>query len=278
MGPGAVGISEEAARAFVARRGFEKTAEEHPLLVHRPGCTKAAPSGIAEDDYVLGALARLVMDKLGEHRPMSMTVRTGREAYGRLPRPPECNERHFEAPDVKGAIQMLLERAGRQEKRAQAMSAVQHDIPTGQTGPFGPWSSLTDRLKNTLLGAGAGRALLFLAAGKNIPAGLERAVVLGGGLAGLSIGKKIKREQDVTAPHAAPEAPVQRGFATPAMSLEEVIRTLPPEKEDKSLKGDLRRDVISALAGGAAGATIPEVFGLLRARLASVAKAATRVV
>lgn len=274
MGPGAVGISEAAARAFVARLGFEKTAQEHPLLVRRPNRIResldekgSVEKCVSEEAYTPGALARLVMSKLGG-APMLVTVRTGREAYGHLPKAPEFNERHFSAPDAKGAIMALLDRAGRLEKKAQAttMAATQEHTPAGQIVPFGPWSSLTENLRNSLLGAGAGRALLFLAAGKNAPVGLERAIMAGGGALGYGIGKRIKHEQGRQPPQHAPVA-----YSRPAMSLDEALRQLPQKDEDRQMKGELRRDIISAMAGGAAGAVVPEAVGALKARLARAA-------
>jgi len=275
MGPGAVGISEEAARAFVARLGFEKTAQDHQLLVRRPGRVREslrlddADPVISEEDYTPGALAKLVMAKTGCAK-MKVTVRTGREAYGRLPRAPECNERHFQAPNAKGAIMELLERAGRQEKTAQAHLAIQHEGVT----PSGPWSSLVDNLKNTLLGAGAGRALLFLLAGKT-PTGLERAVMAGGGIVGYGLGRKLRREAGEGFPltqHAL-ETHQRVMKAKPVMSLDEALKQLPPRDEDKEFKSDLRRDIVSAVAGGTAGALVPEIVGILRSRLARAARA-----
>jgi hypothetical protein len=208
MGPGAVGTSEEAARAFLERlNGLTKTAApqiylRRPMEVRRELPKEMPPNCPSEEkEYTVGAINKLLEKNACEGEPQRkvVTVRTGREAYGHLPKPPEQDERHFDVPTVQGAISKLLERGGRLEKKAidateQIAGGMGGTGGGGPVGPFGPAGSTVDYVSRGLMGAGLGRTLGFMMRGRGIPEVIERRMGLGGAAIGLGLAGLAHRE------------------------------------------------------------------------------------
>lgn len=267
-------VTKQAAQRLVRRPGRLMGIHEMDGVGAVP---QTVPEGVLEEDYVPGAIERLVKQAEGE-RKMQVTVRTGREAFGHLPDCPDMRERIQEDESVHGAIERLLLQAHRgEEKKAVGATdtmiagmAGQQD--QGKMGPFGPAGSAVDYISRGLMGTGLGRTAGFLLKGRGLPESIERRLGVVGAVGGLGLAAMAHREQKRI---AAERDAVMRELAL--QQLRESVRqkTRPrrqaeePPKEDD----DVRDAVVSAVAGGAAGAAVPEILSVLRRRIGGAASA-----
>lgn len=269
-------VTKQAAQRLIRRPGRLMGIHEMDGVGSVP---QTVPEGVLEEDYTPGAIERLVKQAEGE-RKMQVTVRTGREAFGRLPDCPDMRERIQEDESVHGAIERLLLQAHRgQEKKAVGatdtmIAGMAGQQGQGKTGPFGPAGSAVDYISRGLMGTGLGRTAGFLLKGRGVPEVIERRLGLIGAVGGLGLAAAAHREQKRL---ASEREAITRELAL--QELREAFRKSPPKRIPRS-GGEPEKDeslmegaIVPAVAGGAAGAIVPEVVSALRRRLGSAASA-----
>ena len=164
---------------------------------------QTVPEGVLEEDYTQGAIERLV--KQAEARKAQVTIRTGREAFGRLPDCPDMRERILEGESVQGAIERLLLNAEHEEKKAgfgatdTMIAGMAGREGKDNTGPFGPAGSAVDYIGRGLMGTGLGRTAGFLLKGRGLPEAIERRLGLAGAVGGIGLAAMAHREQKMLA-------------------------------------------------------------------------------
>ena len=212
MGELAVGLDDAAARELASRFGVGMDKTAMPIIIRRPGRVAPKPpqqvQQFTEEGYTPGALERLLTKEAGD-RQWQVTVRTGREASGHLPSPPEMEDRILSADSVTGAMNRLIQ--AREENRApkpkpkesedkedhpqeKTADSATDDLTSGMAGQnrmpmgmFGPVGSTVDYVSRGLMGTGLGRTTGFLLRGRGIPEAVERRLGLAGAAGGVGL-------------------------------------------------------------------------------------------
>lgn len=272
-----------------------------------PSLPHADPPKFTTEAYTPGALERYLTKEAGD-RHFQVTVRTGREATGHLPSPPEMTDRIQEADSVSGAVErLLLARDGTkapvpkpaEKKEEEKTASGTDDIVSGMAGQnrmpqgmFGPVGSTVDYVSRGLMGTGLGRTIGFLMKGRGMPEAIERRLSMAGAAGGLGLAalshheaNKMVAKREALMGALADFDARRQALAQEARDLKKLVQggeqvrgRVPrsydlPEPERRHEGSGMRDTTLAALVGGAGGAIGENMVGALRSRLGRAARA-----